>query len=29
MFIYRDLSGNKIVKLPQNIFHNLTDLEYL
>ena len=29
MFIRRDLSGNKIVKLPQTIFYDLTDLEYL
>ena len=29
MFIYRDLSGNKIVKLPQKIFYDLTALEYL
>ena len=29
MFIYRDLSGNKIVKLPPNIFHESMGLGYL
>ena len=29
MLIYRDLSGNKIVKLLQNIFYDLTALNYL